>query len=101
MRMHSVTIVALALTLSTAPLFAQASTDNQDARKVARAQARIDHKADHEAAKLSTGNEKKAFHAQSKADKQTAKALNTRSAKKAAKAQDKANDAAVKALTPQ
>ena len=105
MRMRTVSAIALAATLSVVPGFAclsaQTSTDNQDARKVAQAQAKIDHKADHEAAKLSTGKDKAAYKAQSKADKNTAKALNTHSAKKAAREQDKANDATVKAMTPQ
>ncbi len=96
------TALALAAVLSTSILAAQTTgTENQDARKVAHSQAKIDHTADKQAAKLSTGQDKTAYKAQAKADKNTAKALNTRSAKKAAKSQDKANTQVDKAVTPQ
>ncbi len=102
MRMRFVAALTIATTLSSVPLVAQVqSTDNQDARKIAESQAKIDHTVDKQAAKLSTGQDKAAYKAQAKADKQQAKALKSRSVKKAAKEQDKANTQVDRAATPQ
>ena len=100
MRMHTLAALTLAATFATGTLAAQSSS-NQDQRKLNQAQAKVDHKADKEAAKLSKGDEKKAYKAQAHADKHTAKALGTDEAKKAAKAQDKANAKADAAGLPQ
>lgn len=97
--MRNLTMLTLAAVLASGTLAAQ--TENQDARKVAQAQAKIDHRADKEAAKLSSGADKQAYKEQANADKHTAKALGSRQAKKAAKSQDKANTAADAANQPQ
>ena len=90
----------LAATLATGTLAAQ-DTTNQQQRKIDQSQAKIDHSADKEAAKLNSGSTKKAYKEQAHADKHTAKALGTHEAKKAAKDQDKANAKADAAGLPQ
>ncbi|WP_419805893.1 hypothetical protein [Terriglobus sp.] len=99
MRMNTFAAFTLAAALATGTLAAQ--TENQDQRKLDQAQAKIDHKADQEAAKLNSGSTKKAYKEQAHADKHTAKALGTHEAKKAAKDQDKANAKADAAGLPQ
>lgn len=101
--MHKYTFAAatLAAILATGTVSAQQSTANQDQRRLQEAQAKIDHKADKEAAKLNTGAARQAYKEQAHADKHTAKALGTRQAKKAAKDQDKANVKANEAGLPQ
>lgn len=76
---RAASILSLSLLLA-GPMMAQTCTNN-DARKDAHAEAKMDHRAD---------------KAQAKADKADAKALHSHKVKKAAKKQDKAN-----ALRPQ
>ena len=101
MRKQSFAALMLAATLASGTLVAQQDTTNQDQRKLEQAQAKIDHKADKEAAKLNHGETKKAYKEQAHADKHTAKALGTHEARKAAKDQDKANAKADAAGLPQ
>lgn len=82
--------LAFTLTLSAPMVFAQDQTNEQE-RKEAHAQAKVDEKAAKEDAKLDHGQQKKADKAQAKASHQTHKALNDDGTKKAARKQDKAN----------
>lgn len=83
--------------LCTSALYAQT---NEETRKAEHAQAKVDEKANKEAAKMSHGNAKKAYKEQAKADHETHKALNDDQTKKAARKQDKANRKAAESGTP-
>jgi hypothetical protein len=88
--------LTLAATLLSAPLFAQ-QTNEQD-RKDAHAQAKVDESANKEAAKQTSGKTKKAYKEQAKADHKTHEVLNDDDAKKAARQQDKADRAVDRAV---
>ncbi|SEC07895.1 hypothetical protein [Terriglobus roseus] len=92
MRFKHLASLTLAATLFSTPLFAL-QTSEQD-RKDAHATAKVDEKANEEAAKQTSGKTKKAYKEQAKADHRTHQALNDDDTKKAARQQDKADRAA-------